>query len=983
MTAFRTRQFSQNNLVIMTIMIEKIKIGLILIAVFTMGSCQINEESNKLHEELVEESFKTPSSQYGISCFWWWLNGNVTKASITSDLEAMKEKGFNGALIFDAGGQNQQGNGNVPEGPMFGSAEWQLLFQHAVKEAHRLGLKLGLSIQSGWNLGGPDVQPQEASKLLTWSEITVSDNAKSTIKLPTPKHRDDFYQDIAVLAIPFRSADADLMPVSDLNLKIAAQEAAFSATDMRPIFLKDKNKEDGRAHANSKEVIDLTDKLNDKGELEWTIPAGKWTIMRFGYTTNGAHVSTASGRWNGLVIDYMSKKHFLHYWNRHVRPLLLSIDTLAGTTLNYLHTDSWELGGANWTESLRDEFRSRRNYDLLSFLPVVAGKIINSREESNRFLADFRKTISDCIADNHYGFFAQKAHEYGVGIHPESGGPHAGPFDGLKNYGRSDLIMSEFWSPSGHRPTPERRFFVKQAASAAHIYGKKLVAAEGFTTIGHHWDDVIWKDMKPSFDHEVCAGLNKTYLHTFTNSPKEMGLPGQEYFAGTHFNPNITWWKFANVFFDYISRVQYMMQDGQFVADVLYYYGDHVPNIAALKSSDPAGALPDFDYDVINEERLLQLETIKGWVQLPQGNKYRVLVLPDHAILSVDALKKIKLLVQNGATIIGPKTQKTMSMMAYPSSETEISQIADTLWGHAMTQRGSKKVGKGLMVWGYSASEWLMQNEIKPDCHFVNRNDSLNFDYIHYNRNGKADYYFLSNQNGQTAETDVAFRIKGKLPEFWNPETGEVMEAKAFKQENGMTTVPIAFKPYGSWFVVFRKDIPTNQQGGKGMNFERYEEVDTLSGAWEVAFKSAFGESTEVTFPHLISWTEHADRNIKYYSGSALYKKSFILKDASSQLLYLDLGKVADVGIAKISLNGKELGVLWSPPYRLKLSGVKIGQNKLEVEVVNSWRNRLIGDQRLPKEERLTQTNITVRDDWKLMTSGLIGPVTLQRAQSE
>ncbi|GAA4799285.1 hypothetical protein GCM10023231_30090 [Olivibacter ginsenosidimutans] len=930
---------------------------------------------------LSEDRFRRPTAQDGISCFWWWLNGNVTKASITHDLEDMHEKGFNGALIFDAGGQDQGGNDQVPQGPLFGSAEWRALFEHAVKEAHRLGLKLGLSIQSGWNLGGPDVKPEEAAKLLTWSEITVSGNRALQLPLALPQHRDNFYRDIAIVAIPAHDGDTTIKPVSDLAVKIASKEAAGSATDMSHIFLDDTYGKDEKAHATIQEVMDLTKQMDEKGVLQWQAPAGKWTIMRFGYTTNGAHVSTASGQWQGLVLDYMSKKHFLRYWNSNVRPLLESIDTLAGTTLNYLHTDSWELGGVNWTDDFRAEFKQRRDYDLLSYLPVIAGKIINSRTESNRFLFDFRKTIGDCIADNHYAFFAQKAHEYGIGIHPESGGPHLGPIDGLKNYGRSDLVMSEFWSPSGHRPTPAARFFVKQASSAAHIYGKKLVAAEGFTTIGHHWDDVIWRDMKPSFDHEVCAGLNKAYLHTFTNSPKEMGLPGQEYFAGTHFNPNITWWKFSKAFFDYMARVQYLMQDGQFIADVLYYYGDQVPNIATLKASDPAKALPDFDYDVINEECLLQLHVANGWIKLPYGMQYRVLVLPKHAVLSLKALQKIHQLVEDGATVIGPKTERTMSLEEEVAANKTIHQLANTLWGEKVsTSKGSRKVGKGTVAWGYTAKEWLLAQHVQPDCRFVDASDSTVFDYIHQQRQGKEDYYFLSSQNKQAVETTVDFRVSGKLPEFWNPETGEIREARVYQQKNGVTQVPIAFRPYGSWFVVFRKPIPFDQQGAaSGKNFASYTVVDTLKQPWEVAFENRFGQPKHISFPTLISWADHTNENIKYYSGAATYKQSFIPKGGKNQTYYVDLGQIADVGIACVWLNGKNLGIVWSPPYRIKLDGLKLGQqNQLEVEVINSWRNRLVGDRALPKEKRYTQTNITIRDDWQLLKAGLLGPVTLQ-----
>ncbi len=284
---------------------------------------------------------------------------------------------------------------------------------------------------------------------------------------------------------------------------------------------------------------------------------------------------------------------------------------------------------------------------------------------SNRFLADLRKTISDCVAENHYQLFADLAHQHGLMIHPESGGPHAGPFDALKCLGRNDIPMSEFWVPSPHRPRPENRFFVKQAASAAHIYGKRLVGAEGFTSIGLHWNDLPWKSFKPSFDHELCAGLNRLVIHTFTCSPPEMGLPGQEYFVGTHFNLNVTWWEQAGAMIDYFNRCQFLLQQREFIADICYYTGDHVLNLSQRKEADPAGALPGYDYDVVNEEQLLKMEVAEGRVLLPSGMRYRLLVLPGHKILSLPALKKIDSLVQGDATILGPKPTRTASLAYY------------------------------------------------------------------------------------------------------------------------------------------------------------------------------------------------------------------------------------------------------------------------------------------------------------------------------
>jgi len=921
-------------------------------------------------------TFATPPSKYGIRCWWWWLNGNVTKAAITRDLEAMKAKGFSGACIFDAGGAEQRGNAQVPEGPMFGSPAWRELYLHAVQEAARLNLVLSMSIQSGWNLGGPDITPAEAAKQITWSEVTVKGPITYKQALPQPKTKDDYYRDSYVLAFP-QSATVHT-PIKDLAAKAGMIELGGSAPDTR-FLLTDTAPQPAEVGIPQNTIQNLSAKLNAQGVLEWDVPAGTWTIMRFGYTPTGAKVSTASGQWQGRVLDPLNPNTFTRYWDTHIEPMLKLIGPLAGKTLNYLQTDSWEAGGCNWTEAFAQEFQKRRGYAIWPYLPVVAGEIVGNRDESNRFLADFRKTISDCVAENQYAIFAERASRYGIGLQPESAGPHAGPFDGLKNYGYSEIMMSEFWSPSPHRPTPANRFFVKQAASAAHIYNKPLVGAESFTTIGPHWNDVIWSAMKSSADHEFCAGLNLVYLHTLTCSPKEMGLPGQEYFAGTHFNPNVTWWDYSTGFIQYLTRCQYLLQQGESVSDVLYYYGDHVPNIARQKADDPARALPDFDYDVINEDRLQVLTVRNGRITLPHGLSYRVLVLPDHRILSLVALRKVAELVRAGGTVIGPKPQSTASLVGYPTSETELKTIANQLWGTGESAVGEHKMGEGRVIWGKTAREVVLADGVKPDAELTGQTAGQVFDYFHKTLAGD-DYYFISNQNPEAARLTATFRVNGKQPELWDPVTGSITPATAFQQQDGRIRVPLALNPYGSVFVVFRKTIAASRQGTTELNYPVYNPVATLSGPWQVTFdkKWVAGGPTSVTFDTLASWTTRPEEGIHFYSGTAVYHKTFDAPVSPPGPLYLDLGSVQDVGIARVRLNGTDLGIVWTPPYRVSVGNLlKATGNQLEVEVVNSWRNRLIGDRDKPQAQRLTQTNVTVRPDWQLQISGLLGPVQL------
>jgi len=801
-------------------------------------------------------------------------------------------------------------------------------------------------------------------------------------------------------------------PIKDLHLKNATRELGGSAPDCR-FLLNTTPALPGEFAVRSSEILILSKwrklpacepgswqagslphdsaKMDDGGTLRWEVPEGDWVILRIGHTATGAHVSTQSAGWGGRVLDYMNPDSLDAFWSRNIEPLFEAIGPMAGTTLRYVHTDSWEGGGMNWTPGFDRTFRERRGYDPLPWLAVLAGYVVDSRGDSNAFLADFRKTIGDRVAD-HYGHLAELARSHGMATHPECSGPHAGPLDGLKNYGRSELMMSEFWSPSPHRPDPPNRFFVKQASSAAHTYGRRLVGAEGFTTIGPHWNGVPWSAMKPSFDHEFCAGLNLLFTHTFTCSPREMGIPGQEYFAGTHFNPQVTWWNEAPAFIDYFKRCQYLAQQGDFVADVVYYYGDHIPNIATLKESDPAGALPGFDYDVLCEELLLSSLTVQnGRLALLSGMEYRVLVLPDHRVLSLGALKKIDELVRAGATVLGPKPLRAVSLEGGAEGREEFRKLADGLWGPedlAEDTNGSHKVGLGRVAWGMPARDLLQADGIAPDVAMTleDGNTAPDMDWIHY-QIGEAEVYFLAELAGKATSIDVTFRVDGQIPEFWDALDGSIREAATFKFISGCTQVPLEFDPYGSIFVVFRKRTADSKRSA-GPNFPAWQQTQTIAGPWHVIFDATWGGPEQpVRFDTLTSWTEHKDPGIRYYSGKAVYQATFKLDhDPAGKPLAIELGNVEDVGIARVTLNGMDLGVVWRPPFRADISRTaKLGENKLEVMVVNSWRNRLIGDRELPEEQRLTRTNIEVLEHtlnkrqpkWELEPSGLLGPVTL------
>ncbi len=712
----------------------------------------------------LDAGWQNPPNEARLRAYWWWLNGNVTKASITRDLEEMKAKGFGGAVLIDAGGASQDDNAEVPHGPTFFTPAWRQLYQHALREAGRLGLEISLNIQSGWNLGGPVVTKEDAAKKYVWSETKISGGTNLQMKLPQPQVRENFYRDIAVVAYRLKNS-AKHEPLKNWKQK-ALQESLqpFSAPDSSPLFAEIPATP-GEQDADVADVIDLSSHFNSAdGTLTWTAPAGDWQILRFGYTIGDhAYVSTSSEGGGGFAIDVYSATAFQNYWDKIVEPLIQDAIAVSGTgvspmrsgensetrrqdarattgALKYLHTDSWEIELANWTPTFRDEFKKRHGYDLLPWLPVLAGRIVNSRDESDRFLFDYRQTLGDLAIDNHYKLFRDNAHRHGLGIHPESGGPHAVPIDAQRCLGWDDAPMSEFWAWSWtHRIGDANRFFVKQPASAAHTYGHKFVFAEGFTTIGPNWQEKIWDNLKPSFDKALCEGMNVLVWHAFVCSPDETGIPGQQYFAGTHLNPKVTWWSKSTPFFSYIDRCQFLLQQGHFCADVLYYYGDHVPNFTQLKKSDPAHCQPGYDYDVITAEALIERASVRdGKIILPDGMGYRVLVLPDRDEISLPVLKKVSELVNAGATVIGPKPAHGETLENFAATDAEAQKIADELWPgapassrrDALEPAGKMPALPSRVLTGKTAREVLLANGVPLDFQFNGEPDKP-LDYIH------------------------------------------------------------------------------------------------------------------------------------------------------------------------------------------------------------------------------------------------------------
>ena len=635
----------------------------------------------------------------------------------------------------------------------------------------------------------------------------------------------------------------------------------------------------GETHIDSRSVIDISSRMDETGRVRWNVPPGKWMIIRLGRTHTGVPIEGGPKSYdaaaNGLHLDHLSRAAIDLHFGKVGDVLLGDAGPLAGTTLKYFHCDSMETRGVTWSGEFRQEFRKRRGYDMLPFLPVLTGKLVDSRAVSNRFLYDFRKTYGECFAENHYARLQKLCHSRGVQFHAEAGGPPPIPIDSLQCLGHTDIPMGEFWGPNcifAWRANDIERFFVKGPASAAHIYGKRLVAAEALTNVGPHWEESP-ADLKPTADRAFCEGVNRFVLHTFTHSPSEAGKPGYEYTAGPHFNPNVTWWPQAGAWTGYLSRCQYLLQQGLFVADVCYYYGDGVPNFVPLKHVDPSFG-PGYDYDVTNSEVILSRMSAKNErISLPDGMSYRLLVLPNWDAMPIEVLRKVTELVHDGATVVGPKPVRTPGLQNFPHCDDELKQLADSLWGPCDGKTVTEHVfGKGRVVWGKRLREILSADRIAPDFEFVGSQKDAFLDYIHRSCDG-TDIYFVANRRNRPETASCAFRVVGKTPELWDAVTGQRRDTMAFEQKDGRTVLPLEFASHGSVFVVFRKPLSADAKGNASDNFPQFVPVKEITGPWTVAFDPKWGGPESVEFQTLDDWSKRSEEGIKYYSGrSDVYK---------------------------------------------------------------------------------------------------------------
>ena len=1039
------------------------------------------------------KNFVKPPNEARPWVYWFWLNGNITKEGITADLEAMKRAGIGGVLIMEV----DQG---APAGPVdFMGAQWRELFKHVAVEAQRLGLEVNMNDDAGWNgSGGPWIKPEQSMQKVVWSETQLDGPQKFAGKLVQPEIVAGYYRDIEVLAVPTPGA----YRIPEIQVK-ACYQVGFPGAPATTSVPAEMMIELGR-------IVELTGQMDQDGKLAWNVPAGKWTILRFGHTSTGVQNAPAPATGRGLECDKLSKEGSTASFNGMMAKLIADVGSLAGKSLVATHIDSWENGAQNWTARMREEFQKRRGYDPLPFLPVMTGRVVESLEVSERFLWDLRQTISELVVENYAGHFRQLAREHGLRLSIEA---YGGPCDDAPYAGRADEPMAEFWIGGGAMQT------CKEMASAAHTYGKPILGAESFTA----GDGERWREhpatIKALGDQAMCDGVNRFVFHRYAMQPwaNPARFPGMTMGPwGLHYERTETWWELSKPWHEYLARCQYLLRQGQFVADICYLNPEAAPQ--GFQVHDRNG----YDFDNCSAEVVLTRMTVKdGRIVLPDGMSYRVLVLPHVSAMTPAVLRKIKELVAAGAKVVGSPPTKSPSLTDYPYCDEEVKRMSDEIWAN-----GKIEVQR-------TPEQMLSAMGVPPDF-----TSDGNLRYIH-RRAGDTDIYFVSNPWPGAVKAVATFRVSGGRPELWQPETGQIEPVSIFQERDGVTSVSLLLEPSGSVFVVFRKgtvvtdpvvalmrdgqtvlsvaikpppkimitkavygvlddpqrirdvrakiqqivdasehsfqvarlaagDDPAfgiaktvvvnytiegkhltatgtdpemidlasydtseplaeiHQSAAGQLTLEAWQpghyELKTASGRthrsdvaalpapleiagpWSVEFEPKWGGPAKVTFEKLEDWSKRPEDGIKYYSGAATYRTTFQSKIENSRAkIYLDLGKVAVM--AEVRLNGKDLGILWKPPYRMDVTdAIKDGENMLEVKVVNLWINRQIGDELLPEDSerkddgtlkkwpqwlldgkpsptgRFTFTSWRLwKKDSPLQESGLLGPVTVVR----
>ena len=1109
--------------------------------------------------------FATPPRDSHPETWFHLIGGNVAKAGLTADLEAIHEAGLRGIQLFHGSGRTTFPAVTHPIQCL--SAEWDQMIGHAADESARLGLKFSMQNCPGWSQsGGPWIKPENAMRHLISSRVEVAGGQPLSLSLPIPQPSTENwrnYQDIAVIAFP-TPADAeipDLIPTgfksnhptipwaklfapgnkASCKIPPAKEPAWVEFSFDRPVTLRsfdlpptgiftirkifdprvsirihavgesglteiahrpiprgnwqdkyelltvavpdatarafrftfenktpleltslrlssaarindwqgqagyvlrslDRSpapKQNPGAWIDSNTIIDITSSMDADGTLNWQAPPGKWTVLRFGHVNTGKKNGPAPPEATGFECDKLATLgadlHFAGYIGRISAPGGPADNgRLKGMTI-----DSWECHTQTWTPLMEQEFTTRHLYSLRKWLPALAGWVIDDHGTSERFLRDWRATISDLIAHSYYGRLAELARERGMELYFETGPGDVAIGDILEYFSRADVPMCEFWQANDPHWGGLETKPILPAVSAAHIYGKPRVAAEAFTNVGIQWDEHPGM-LKHLADRHFAMGLNHLVFHTYTHNPSIATVPGTSFGGriGTPFIRGQTWWKHMPEFTAYLARTSFALQQGRPVADVLWYLGDDIDHKPRQDSPFPDG----YKFDYLNSDALTKRITVTpdGLFTTPEGLTWKLLWLPNTPRLTAATLTRLRDLVNQGGTVVGLPSPINPGL----SDDKSHAALISELW--ANHPAGDRKLGKGRLIWGTSLDKTLDTLAIPPDV-----TGSTTAQWCHRQADG-TDIYFIAADRVTPLKANLSFRSHG-IPELWDPLTGTTTPIHISHRSGAHTIIPMDLPAAGSAFVIFRpgkgepsftgiqhngktltnvtdatlteKGIPYPIQGltqkdelqpwiepappsydliSKGTQLVAWMPGDysltrpdqsvlkvkatkakgiPLTNKWILNFPSGWDTPEKIELPTLQAWSELPDPATRAFSGTATYTTTADLDTPSADTrLMLDLGRVAD--IAEIEVNGKSVAKLWVPPFRADITPyVRAGKNDIAIKVTNTWHNRLTHEASLPKAQQKTWTLHAPEADSPLKPAGLPGPVTLRQGE--
>ena len=928
--------------------------------------------------DALQRNFANPPDSARPWVWGHWLHGNVDKECITRELEAMKRAGLGGVTMFDVA---QPG---IPAGPhSYMSESWQELFAWEIREAKRIGLEVMSQNGPGYSgNGGPWIRPELASQKIVESATRIPGGKRFSGTLPQPESIGGFYRDVAVLAIretkaqsEFRIQDFEMKRIVWLNYIRwkGTRSAPLDATAPPEICIP------------LDDVIDLTKHTQKDGSLTWTAPPGEWTLLRLGHTWTGQKTLPATPESEGPECDKLDKRGIREHFDHVMKRMIELSGPEAGRTFHSFFVDSWEAGGQNWTEKMPTEFKTRRGYEITPYLPILTGRVLGDLQTTERFLYDLRQTVSELVTENFWAEMQRLCHANGMRVAAQTYITTGHDLDAA-NY--SDEPVGEFWShpfqPNDYRST------VKSAASAANLNGKAIVSAEAFTAA----ETERWRShpatMKELGDQAFCLGSNRFQFHRFAMQRFSQLKPGMTMGKwGQHYDSTQTWWEWSKPWHDYLARCQFLLRIGPVVTDVL-----------ALAPEEPLHRfehkpLVGYDSDACGPDSFSKLSMIDGKPGFKNGLSYQLITVNHHGTMTLNRLLKLRDLVRAGACLLGEPPIRTPGLSNLPQADAELTILSQELWGNS--KQSERQVGKGKVFRGISPEEALQRLRVSQDFE-----GSSNLTWIH-RRNADTHVYFIASAQDQASIQTCSFRVQNKSAELWNPETGETRPLATVSTADGRSSAQIPLGPDGAVFVVFHKDAARSTQTASATEpVENTEFISKeISGPWTLSFPSTSGVTAPLKLNSLSSWSLHPDPNVRHFSGTASYTCQFEIPDLNSPIR-LDLGQVEIM--ARVKINGKDLGILWKPPYQIDVSTALVqGTNQLEVAVVNLWVNRLIGDQSLPEDSERDKNGILTRWPqwaldgktspsgrksfvtfplWKaneeLLESGLLGPVTLQ-----